>query len=87
MEIKKVQYNIPLGAVQVTAENMIDVAAWCRGEAELSGYEEDSCVLVDGDCGSTPAFVGWWVVWDGLKEEFSVVPKELFAKAYTSVEN
>lgn len=62
----------PVRAVQVTDENIRDVANWCGGEVEydnpVTDSPEDKCINMGPDTGWRLAYVGHWVVdYGGIK--------------------
>jgi len=75
-------------AVQVTEENIKDVALWCGGTVArtLDDYEAlYICVPVKSGRGETTelkAFVGDWVTCARLKKIFKVYGESSFAKVF-----
>lgn len=73
-------------AVQVTAENMEDVAKWCSGELRKQG-EDESYIKVwvqrPLDERQTKAFIGDWVLYAGTG--FKVYMTKAFEKSFEAV--
>lgn len=74
-------------AVQVTADNMAEVAEWCRGRVvKATGSEEQHVkvrVLRPMEERQTQAFVGDWVLYAGTG--YKVYNAKAFARSFEAV--
>ena len=93
LEIKK--YNrksFAVEAIQVTPENMAEVAKWCDGEIKTDGEKEGNLsrdhikVEVSNPLREkqTKAFLGDWVLKSG-KKSFKVYTNNAFYKSFYAV--
>ncbi len=72
--------QVTIEAIQLTNENMVEVAAWCEGIPYSRG-----AVVVPTMTGHLMAKIGNWVV-KGEGGEFYPATDELFWKTYDEVE-
>lgn len=85
METRKfVRKSFEVEAVQVTAENMAEVAKWCQGRVVKASGDEGQHVKVRVlrvfDERQTKAFVGDWVLYAGTG--YKVYNAKAFAKSF-----
>lgn len=72
-------------AVQLTAENVAELAGWCGGyhmvERDVFGKITDVWVDIKTLEGTMSARLGWWII-KGVKGEFYPCEPEIFAETY-----
>lgn len=74
-------------AVQVTAENIYDVAKWCQGDLSSNGADKFIKVRVIHAVNErqTQAFVGDWVLYAGTS--YRVYTDKAFGKSFLPVDS
>lgn len=72
-------------SVQVTEDNIHDVAIWCDGVVEESGRGEQHIRIVNGGSPEL-AFVDWWIIEDRAKI-YHPVRDRIFKDVYEPVES
>lgn len=82
-----IRKSFEVEAVQVTAENMVEVAEWCRGRVVKAKADEEQHVKVRVmrvmDERQTKAFVGDWVLYAGTG--YKVYNAKAFVKSFEPV--
>lgn len=88
--VKYARKPFEVDAVRVTAENMAEVATWCRGEVSLEGELPQQTQHIKIEVNNainerqTMAFVGDWVLKAG--KGFKIYTAKAFNKSFVKVD-